>query len=255
LERKETKRKQKKQRKKEEKNRKREKKRRKRHLKKYGAPLVRALTDLEPVMAGEEVIVVGRVVDESYAPSSLAPSSERTEKWQAKADGWKKEGKAGEEGEEDEIELSMEAIAKRKLKKAREQAVSGDHVDEAERAKRWEEEERRRRQAECWRALPYLNKNQDRFLLAKDGRDVILQFDKTLEGTFLPDNAQVWVWGKLEVGILTALFSTLLYCGVLMRTCRTTGEDRSAARAVCVEGSGRYDPAGRGDPGFRGAPP
>jgi hypothetical protein len=150
-------------------------------------------------MAGEEIIVVGRVVDESYTPPSPALSGERTEKWKAKADGWAREERAEEKEEEEEDELSMEAIAKRKIKKAREQAASGDQADEAERTKRWEEEERRRRQAECWRALPYLRKNQDRFLLAKDGLDVILQFDTTLEGTFLPDNALVWVWGKLEV--------------------------------------------------------
>jgi hypothetical protein len=189
LERKVQKRREKKQRKKEERRHKREKKRRKRHISKHGAPLVRALRDLQPSMAGETVIAVGRIVDEGEPVPALPAKTEHHKRPPA--------------ADQDEglDELSAEAIARRKMKKALERAISsgGGEREEAESVRRWEEEERRRRQAECWRTLPALNRNQDRFRLAKDGRDVILEFDRAQEDTFLPDNTDLWVWGTLEV--------------------------------------------------------
>ncbi len=191
LERKVQKRKEKKQRKKEERRHKREKKRRKRHIREHGAPLVRALRDLQPSMAGETVIAVGRIVDEG-APAPALP---------AKTEHHHRPPAADHDDDEGLDELSAEAIARRKMKKkALERAISsGGEREEAESVRRWEEEERRRRQAECWRTLPALNRNQDRFRLVKDGRDVILEFDRTQEDTFLPDNTDLWVWGTLEV--------------------------------------------------------
>lgn len=195
LERKVQKRKEKKQRKKEERRHKREKKRRKRHISKHGAPLVRALRDLQPSMAGETVIAVGRIVDEGEPVPALPAKTEHHHRPPA----------ADHDDDEGLDELSAEAIARRKMKKkALERAISsgGGEREEAESVRRWEEEERRRRQAECWRTLPALNRNQDRFRLAKDGRDVILEFDRRQEDTFLPDNTDLWVWGTLEARIV-----------------------------------------------------
>jgi hypothetical protein len=262
LERKELKRQEKKRKRKEERKQKKERKRRKRHIKHHGAPLVRALRDLRPSMAGETIIVVGHVVDESE-PTTIPLSEKTLEQHRTGNTAAIREALASHEGEGAEEELSVEAIARRKAKRALEQLQADADAErpsttvEAEKTKRWEEEERQRRQAECWRTLPYLNKNQDRFRLAKDGRDVILQFDRTQEDTFLPDNTDVWVWGTLEVQPPSTharphdIVCIMIELTLALDT-RGAGQDRPVERALRMEGRGCHDPARRADPRVRG---
>jgi len=169
------------------------------------------MSDLEPSMDGEEIVVIGRVVpDENdlvLVSSSRHSSSIEKEGSSllkrgdaAAATTCKEKEKEDNEEEEEEEEESVESVARKKARKVllerRNQPSTETH---AQRMRQWEEHEMLLRQRDCWRTLPFLSKNQDRFRLAQDGHDVVLQFDSGHEDTFLPDNTELWIWGRLEV--------------------------------------------------------
>lgn len=163
-------------------------------------------------MTGSEVIVIGRVVEgEPSLVSHAVLMGKRPASLHADDRGVRTKNEDGglgtgepnreEEGKGEEEE-SMESIARRKARKTLEQAMSeSTQEDETERMRRRDDEERRRRQAECWRTLPHLSRDQERFRLQEDHRDIILQINPDQEDSFLPDHTDVWAWGKLQVMI------------------------------------------------------